>query len=83
MSISPKLRDMHKLGADSCDPEFLDALLVAADEIERLRAALEELATLGEQGMKPQYSEWLTFHEKVAKVARDAIRSHQQRTNND
>lgn len=41
MSIAPKLRDMHKLGADSCDPEFLDALLEAADEIDRLRGLLE------------------------------------------
>jgi len=53
----------------------------AAAEIERLRAALEELAALGEQGMKPDYGEWLTFHDKVAKVARDAISGHQQSTN--
>lgn len=47
-------------------------------ENERLRAALEELATLGEEGMKPDYGEWLTFHDKVAKVARGAL--NQQRT---
>lgn len=50
----------------------------AADEIERLRVALGELKTLGEQGMKPDYSEWLTFHDKVAKIATDAL--NQQRT---
>lgn len=45
----------------------------AKSEIERLRAALTELAELGEQGMKPDYSEWLTFHNKVAQVARRAL----------
>lgn len=40
MSIAQKLRDMHALAANSCDPEFNRALLEAADEIDRLRAAL-------------------------------------------
>lgn len=54
----------------------------AAAEIERLRAALTELAMLGEQGMKPNYGEWLTFHDKVAKVARTALVGDGQSTNN-
>lgn len=47
-------------------------------ETERFRAALTELATLGEQGMEPNYREWLTFHDKVAKVARDALAGYEQ-----
>ena len=43
MSIAPKLRDMHALGADSCDPEFRDALLEAAIEIERLQTELDRV----------------------------------------
>lgn len=38
--LAAKLRAMHALAADSCDPEFNKALIEAADEIERLRAAL-------------------------------------------
>ncbi len=38
-----------------------------------LLEALEKLAELGEQGMKPDYGEWLTFHDKVAQIARAAI----------
>ncbi len=38
-----------------------------------LLAALEELATLGEQGMEPDYTEWVTFHDKIAQIARAAI----------
>ncbi len=42
-------------------------------EIERLRAALATLKTLGEEGMKPDYKEWITFHEKVAQIATEAL----------
>lgn len=42
-------------------------------ENERLRSALIELKTLGEQGMKPDYKEWLTFHDKVAAIANAAL----------
>jgi len=52
----------------------------AADEIERLRAlivrqqaALDELVSLGEKGMAPDYNEWLTFHDKVAQIACRAL----------
>ena len=38
MSLAEKLRDMNRLAAGSCDPEFNRALLDAADEIERLQA---------------------------------------------
>jgi hypothetical protein len=43
------------------------------DQMIALRAALEELAVLGEEGMKPDYREWLTFHDKVAQIARNAL----------
>lgn len=45
----------------------------AVQLIERQQAALEQLAVLGEQGMKPDYGEWLTFHDKVTQVARNAL----------
>lgn len=38
-----------------------------------LLAALKEIATLGEHGMAPSYGEWLTFHDKIAQLARAAI----------
>ena len=54
----------------------------AADEIthlererDDLRKALELLAVLGEQGMQRDYQRWLTFHDKVSEIARDALRS--------
>jgi hypothetical protein len=40
MGLAKKLRDMHALAADSCDPEYSRALLEAADEIERLSALI-------------------------------------------
>jgi hypothetical protein len=48
-----------------------NAALVAAAPT--MLAALQELQRLGEEGMKPNYGEWLTFHDKVAQVARKAI----------
>jgi len=41
--IVAKLRDMHALAADSCDPQFSAVLLEAADEIDRLRAEVLRL----------------------------------------
>ena len=51
--------DTHRGSLEDAAPELLEAL--------------QELATLGEQGMKPDPSEWLTFHAKVAALARAAI----------
>lgn len=62
---------------DLCD-DVRDKLSMAQAEIERLRVALIELATLGEEGMKPDYGEWLTFHDKVAQVARRALVDEQK-----
>jgi len=54
-----------------------DAALTASKdkEIERLRDALAELQLLGEQGMKPEYHEWICFHDKVSLIAREALKS--------
>lgn len=38
--IAKELRGMHAMAANSCDPQFNRAILKAAAEIERLRAAL-------------------------------------------
>lgn len=51
----------------------LKYLLQIEAENERLRAALHELIRLGEEGMRPDYNEWLTFHEKVAQIARKVL----------
>jgi hypothetical protein len=48
-------------------------------EIARMRAALEEIALGGEIGMKPDYNDWLTFHAKVAQIARRALASVAER----
>lgn len=48
-----------------------NARLIAAAPT--LLAALKELAILGEVGMTPNPYEWLTFHDKVAQIARAAI----------
>lgn len=55
---------------------YWDDFLKIAGKLADLQAAteaLEELAILGEEGMKPNYGEWLTFHDKVANVARSAL----------
>ncbi len=77
--MSDIIDEMRRVGAALMvdetigDKEIMLALRAAADEIERLRAALAELKTLGEQGMKSDYREWLTFHDKVAAVASAAL----------
>jgi hypothetical protein len=43
-------------------------------EIDPMRTALRTIKTLGEEGMKPDYTEWLTFHDKVAQIATAALR---------
>lgn len=52
--------------------EVLDAEKVKA-EIERLRAALEELRVLGIQGAPPDYTRWLAFHDQVAEIAKRGL----------
>jgi hypothetical protein len=42
-------------------------------ERDRMAGALREIQRLGEQGMEPDYTEWLTFHDKVAQIAREAL----------
>lgn len=46
----------------------------AVSEIKRLRAALKILEDLGLHGTSfPNYTEWLTFHDKVAEIAGRAL----------
>lgn len=51
----------------------MDTKQELVDEIDRLRNALKVLARAGETGMAPDYSEWLTFHNKVARIANEAL----------
>ena len=52
----------------------VSAALSARDErIAVLEKALEQIAAMGEEGMKPDYGEWLTFHDKVAQIARSVL----------
>jgi hypothetical protein len=42
-------------------------------ERQQIRAALERIAVMGEQGMQPDYTRWLVFHIEVARIAREAL----------
>lgn len=42
-------------------------------ELNRLRAALARIAVMGEQGMQPDYTKWVTFHDEIARIAREAL----------
>lgn len=46
-----------------------------AARIAVLEDALQTLKIMGEEGMIPDYSEWLSFHDKVAQIARQALNS--------
>jgi len=48
-------------------------MIAIANRVPKLIAALLEIAVLGEQGMRPDYGDWLTFHDNVAHIARSAI----------
>lgn len=50
-----------------------DLLERAADEVEVMRTTLEQIAKYGEDGMPPNYSEWLAFHDTIARLARRAL----------
>lgn len=66
MNLVKKLRDMHGLAADSCDPEFNRAILDAANEIERLWQQIED-AEIGlltwDNGRNSEY--WLRYPERL------------------
>lgn len=47
------------------------ALLQAQNR--RFRIALEKIKALGEHGTPPDYTEWVTFHDKVAQIADEAL----------
>jgi hypothetical protein len=58
-------------GQRDIDVSQTDMKVIAAAP--EMLAALKELAKLGREGMKPDYNEWLTFHDKVALIAESAI----------
>lgn len=55
---------------DSMNQAQVARLIAAAPD---MYEALKELERLGNEGMKPDYKEWLTFHDKVAQIARQAL----------
>jgi len=49
MSLAQKLRDMHDMAADACDPEYNKVLIQAALELVRLEKKIEQQAKEIEQ----------------------------------
>ena len=64
-------REIARVYGDKDLPVKANARLIAAAP--ELLEALEQLAVLGEEGMKPDPTEWITFHDKVAQIARAAL----------
>lgn len=67
--------DNQKLPRDAINRDSVVALanarlIAAAPE---MYEALTTLAKLGDEGMTPNYEEWLTFHGKVSQIAHAAI----------
>lgn len=50
-------------------------LLAAATAIVRMRTALVEIRDLGREGMKPDHTEWVIFHDKISQIANEGINS--------
>ena len=48
------------------------------EEVKRLREVLEQLAVLGEQGMRPDPTRWVAFHDEVANIARAALKTRSE-----
>lgn len=76
---SAELADLKaKAKADRADDfTHLDipipTILRLIDMIERWDAALNEIAMAGENGLPPDYNSWLQFHERIARMAREAL----------
>lgn len=51
--------------------------LDVVEEIECYRSALLTLKAMGEVGMEPDYTKWVTFHSEVARIATEAL-NHQK-----
>lgn len=58
MKLSEKLRDMHRLAGDSCDPEFNAALLQAADQLDKLAKpiTMQEIRLCVGEGKLPAWA---------------------------
>lgn len=64
-SLRPYQGEVDRLSAELSESRAL---------VRRLGEALEQLAELGEVGMRPDPNEWLTFHDKVAQIAHEALK---------
>jgi hypothetical protein len=47
-----------------------------ADKVQGLVKALEKVSRLGHEGMKPNFNEWITFHDTVAGIADEALAAY-------
>lgn len=61
-------------------PQIIQACQGIRTELSRLRAereklveGLREIQRVGEEGMKPDFGNWLTFHDKIAVLARSLL----------
>ena len=65
-----------KATSDEAETAWNARPAAAVDElIEAVRKAnglLDELIRLGKEGMEPDYTRWITFHDKVAELASEA-----------
>ena len=65
-----------KATSDEAETAWNTRPAAAVDElIEAVRKAnglLDELIRLGKEGMEPDYTRWITFHDKVAELASEA-----------
>ena len=89
-NLKHRLSSVANPNADYYRPDETRLAKDALAEINRLererddlRKALELLAVLGEQGMQRDYQRWLTFHDKVSEIARDALRSPEDKGEDD
>jgi len=72
--------ECHDRPSERYSEEGFECYCKCHDEADRryhafpaLVETLEQLERLGREGMKPDPNEWLTFHDKVAQVARAAL----------
>jgi hypothetical protein len=68
--LAPSLANKNIMGMTS---HIAWQLADTMRENERLRDALEKLKQMGIEGMEPDPTRWLAFHDKVALIAHDAL----------
>lgn len=65
--------EFEKNNADHIAAANPETILRLIDMVERRDAALTEIALAGENGLPPDYNSWLQFHERIARMAREAL----------